>query len=289
MSVRVTGLPPGQRPAVVVRGPGVARALVSQKLVLPDARPGRYVITVRKLRISRDWRSVKRGAQVFPRRRQITVSVRQNRTTIVSVAYGAIVNPGVERAPSGLLSVVGDPANPRKLVYRDRMGLPGPGTILTAAPSRALPRGLIVKVTASKRVGNKRVLSVTPMPVTAAVPEFSLYREHRAQTGGGRGFDVGSVIPAQPGSAPDATIAAVQAPEASRVRRGGEQFELRQASLGLWPPQLRLTLAVRTTESLGLAAVAAGINCGWNLGQLGAYQGVIWVGDLPIPLYATSP
>jgi hypothetical protein len=291
LSVRVTGLPPGQRPAVVVRGPGVARVLVSQKLVLAGARPGRYVITVRRLRISRDWRSVKRGAQVFPGRRQITVIVRKGRTTVVSVAYGAIVNPGVGRAPSGLLSVVGDPANPRRLVYRDRVGLPGPGRILTAAPSRALPRGLIVKVTASKRVGNKRVLSVTPVPVSVAVPEFTFTGKIVFKPAAGAVTHVGSVIPAQAGSAPDATAAKVACKPPKLLTFGAKlnSVELRQAFLGAWPPQMRLTLAVRTTESLGVGTVAVGINCDWDLGQLGPYQGAIAVGLIVIPVYVTLP
>jgi alpha-tubulin suppressor-like RCC1 family protein len=291
LSVRVTGLPPGQRPAVVVRGPGVARVLVSQKLVLADARPGRYMITVRGLRTSRDWRSVKRGAQVFPTHRQITVIVRKGRTTVVSVAYGAIVNPGVGRAPSGLLSVVGDPANPRKLVYRDRVGLPGPGRILTAAPSRALPRGLIVKVTASKRVGNKRVLSVTPVPVSVAVPEFTFTGKIVFKPAAGAVTHVGSVIPTQAGSAPDATAAKVACKPPKLLTFGAKlnSVELRQAFLGAWPPQMRLTLAVRTTESLGVGTVAVGINCDWDLGQLGPYQGGIPVGPIVIPVYATLP
>jgi hypothetical protein len=50
-----------------------------------------------------------------------------------------------------------------------------------------------------------------------------------------------------------------------------------------------LTLAVRTSESLGVALAAAGINCDFDLGQIGPFQGAIPVGPIVVPVYATFP
>ncbi|HXN38738.1 MAG TPA: hypothetical protein VN892_11930 [Solirubrobacteraceae bacterium] len=68
-----------------------------------------------------------------------------------------------------------------------------------------------------------------------------------------------------------------------------DSVELRQASLGILPPQLRLTLAVRSTESLGVSVAAIGLNCNWQLGEIGPYQGAFAIGPVIIPVFATIP
>ena len=119
------------------------------------------------------------------------------------------------------------------------------------------------------------------------MPEFTLTGKIVFKPAAGAVSHVGSVIPAQRAGAGRNGRGRVQAPEAGQVGAEVNSFELRQPFLGAWPPQLRLTLAVRTTESLGLAAVAAGINCDWDLGQLG--QGRRLGRRLPIPVYVTLP
>jgi hypothetical protein len=48
--VRVTGLPAGQRPAVVVTGPGVHERLRSERLVVAHARAGQYLVDASAVR-----------------------------------------------------------------------------------------------------------------------------------------------------------------------------------------------------------------------------------------------
>lgn len=144
--VAVSGLPPSQRPAVVVRGPGMVRVLSSDRLVLARLAPGRYVISVRELRLARGWQSIKAGARVFPRVALIVVRMRQGSTTNVDAAYGTIVNPGVGKLPGGLRGVVGDPSDPAGLVYAGHTHVPAVGMIMVARPSSQLPYGLIAKI-----------------------------------------------------------------------------------------------------------------------------------------------
>lgn len=284
LMVRVTGLPTRQRPAVTVQGPGKRMLLTSRRLVLNAARPGRYVITVRPLRISRGRGAVRRGARVFPTRRRITVIVARGKTATVSVAYGTTVNPGVRKLPGGLLSVIGDPRNPTKLVYRNKRNVPGRGVILTAAPSSILPYGLIAKVTANKRAGDKRVLSVRLVPVAAAVPEFSFSGTAALKKGAGGLDHVARAAQA----APRATC---NGPRLFDVGAKLDEFTIRRASAKARPAQMSFTMAVRTTERLGPRVAAAGVSCGWNIGTLGPWQGFIPtpIPGVVVPVYATIP
>lgn len=282
--VTVAGLPPGQRPAGTVKGPGIRTSLTSRTLVLKSTRPGPYIITLRSLKIAKGRGPVRKGARAFPTRRQLRVRVKSRKTTTVSAAYGTVVNPGVRKLPNGLLSVVGDPDNPAKLVYRNRSGLPGRGTLFTAAPSSLLPFGLVAKVTASKRTGDKRVLSVRVVPISAAVPEFD--------------FEGSAALKKSPGGVDQVTRAAQAAPpkpcdgpKAFDVGAKLDEFTIRRASATARPAQMSFTMAVRTTERLGPRVAAAGVSCSWDIGALGPWQGFIPtpIPGVIIPVYATIP
>ncbi len=275
--VRVRGLPLGTRPAVSVRGRGLARSLRSRKLTITNARPGRYVVAVRRVTISRGRSSVKRGARAFPRKKRLTVRVRSGKRTVASVRYGTIINPGVARAPHGLLSVVGDPASPDQLIYAGKQALPSRGQILTAVPSRILPAGLIVKITKSERRGNRQVLSVVPVPFTDAVPAFdftdalALTAAHDRNTAraarscdGPKEFDFGAKL------------------DDVKLRRASWNASWRQ-------PQMSFTVAIRSTEWFGPRVAAAGVSCKWTLKELGPWRGAIVVSGIPIPWYVTIP
>ena len=282
--VRVNGLPQGTRPAGRVRGPGVTRPLKPGGLTIARARPGRYVITVSRVRISRGWKSVKKGARAFPRRKRLRVTVKPGKTSVAGAAYGTMVNPGVTKAPRGLLSVVGDPASPSKLVYRSRQGLPARGAILTAAPSTLLPSGLVVKVTAAGRRGANTVLSVIPVPISAVVPTFD-FRGGLELKSASRGRTTTRARP--PGSAGAAR--SCSGPKDFDVGAKLDEFTIRRASSTLSPPQISFTVALRTTERFGPRIAAAGVSCSWDLAQLGPWSTAIPVFGVPIPVYATIP
>lgn len=278
--VVVSGLPSGEHPAAILRGPEISVAVRADRLVLPHARPGTYVVELRRVRISRAWRSVAAGAVALPKSARVRVTARPGRTAILTARYGTVVNPRVHRLPSGLSAVHGNPASPAVLVYPGGAAVPAVGSIVLAAPSAVLPDGLIARVTAVSHQGSSRLVSITNVPVSEAVPEFTftgaidlhpaadrssaLARKADTSCGGYLSlFDVGASL---------------------------DQFQIRQASAGLWPPQMSLTLAVRTSEHLGNRAFAVSVQCAHDLGQIGApWRGAIPTPVGPLPVYASLP
>jgi len=132
-------------------------------------------------------------------------------------------------------------------------------------------------VTAVKRRGRHVVASLVAVPVTDAVPSLNYE---------------GSIDFRPAATGADAVARAAGGCSSPKLLKFGahlDSFELRQASIGTWPPQMNMTLAVRTTESLGLAVAAAGINCDWTLAELGPFDAAIPVGPVVIPVYATIP
>jgi hypothetical protein len=236
------------------------------------------VVTVRALRIAHAWRSIKAGAQVFPKTNRIVVRVRGGRTTTADATYGTIINPGVRKLPRGLLTVMGDPSNPSGLVYGKGAKVPAVGTILVAGPSSLLPYGLVAKITASRRTGVKRTLSVINVPLNTAVPEFSFAGAINLQ-------------PA-PGSASARAAAAKSPCNGPKTFSAGaslDQFQIRQASANLFPPEMSIEVAARTTEHAGANALAAGVSRTWTLATIGPWRAEIPTPIVPIPVYAQVP
>jgi alpha-tubulin suppressor-like RCC1 family protein len=281
--IRVTGLPKGQRPAVVVTGPGLHDRLRSTRLVVGHAQPGGYLVEASVFRISRGAAAIVGGAQAIPSHKRIRVVVRRGHRSTATVRYPTIVNPGVVRAPNGLVAVLGPDTSPRELVYRGNPGLPRVGAVVVAAPSSRLPDGLIARVTSKQHARGKARLSVQPEPFTAAVPQFSF-------------AGVANLHPAVV-AGPSADSAALRSQDESPCsgappvigRASLDQFQVRQASASLFPdPQLTLDLALRTTEHLDLSAAAA-VSCEKTLHTLGPWTGEIPTPVGPIPVYAQIP
>jgi hypothetical protein len=161
---------------------------------------------------------------------------------------------------------------------------PAIGTIFTSGPSRALPYGLISKVVSVSRSGGTVQASLRPVSIGEAVPELEF---------------AGALPLRLPPGIPAATAAGAEpwgrladncsGPSLFAAHVHLDSVELRQASLGIVPPQLRLTLAVRTTASLGVSAAAIGINCSWQLGEIGPYQAAVPIGPIVVPIFATIP
>lgn len=277
--VKVTGLPLSQRPLVAVRGPKLNRRLRSHQLVLRHAKAGRYVVTVKPLRVIHASRSIKAGARALPKIRRIVVQVKRGRTTTVDAAYGTIINPGVTKLAGGPLRVVGDSSNPSGLVYPKGSHLPTVGAILVASPSSQLPYGLVARITKRQTQGSDLVLSITNLPVSAAIPEFSfsgaLDLHPASRSASGR-------------AAKEASCSA--GPQLFNYGVSLDQFQIRQASTSIFPrPELSLEVAVRTTEHVGAAAAAASVSCNWTLASLGPWRAVIPTPIVAIPVYAEIP
>jgi hypothetical protein len=260
-----------------IRGPGTALTVTAPRESLTGLRPGHYVVRVRPLSISRRTARIPKGAKAYPVRRSWGAEVRSGRSSRLTVVYGGIVNPAVRRLPGTTLRVLGDPGQPTAVVLpaRDR---PAMGTIFTSGPSRALPYGLISKVVGVRRVGASIRASLRAAPIGEAVS----------------GLDFAGALPLEPSPGIPAagqarTASACSGPSLFAPHVQLDSVELRQASLGAFPPQLRIVLAVRTTESLGVSAAAIGLNCSWQLGEIGPYQAAVPIGPVVIPVFATIP
>jgi alpha-tubulin suppressor-like RCC1 family protein len=288
--VSTTGLPAGQPADILLAGPRLHRRLTSGETRL-RLRPGRYVLTVSPVAIARSNRAVQAGATAYPTKRRVVVTLRASVSRSVSVRYDAIVNPDVRRAPQ-VLARTGEPDAPSSIVIAVRYGKPALGTILTSGPTKSLPMGLVAKVTAVKQSGSTLRVSLAAVPVTEAVPELSFAGSLPLTPTVGAVSESGSAPPAEAARAaavPAHAASSCTPPKLVQLGAHLDGVELREAFLGTWPPQVKLTIAVRTSESLGIAVAAAGVNCDFDLHELGPYTAAIPVGPIVIPVYATVP
>jgi hypothetical protein len=280
--VTTEGLPPGERPLLIIRAPDGHRTRArADTLTLPSATPGDYLITIRRHRIHKRYRTIRRGAVAFPAHKTIRVTVRSGATAKVPAAFGTIVNPRVSKVPRGLQYIVGSPARPRELVYRARRRLPGRGHILLGAPSATFPHGLVVRVRGVSRDGRRRILRVRPVAISLAVPTFEY---------DGAGITLQPAGPVAASASQAHAASGCDGPKDFDMGAKLDEFVIRRANARAWPPQMSFQVAVRTTERFGPRAAVAGAKCNWTLGQLGPWQGAIPTPiGVPIPVYATIP
>jgi hypothetical protein len=233
---------------------------------------------------------VRAGATAYPVKRRLLVAVTAGRTTKVTAAYGAVLNPGVRPAPERIIDLRGGSGNPTAIVVGDGSSVPPVGSIITSGPTSSLPSGLLARVIATKHQGARVVISLTAAAVSEAAPQLSYTGSLQLKPAPGAGEQSGSSIPAETARVPDAGIASDCGPP-GLVKFGAhlDSVELREAFIGVWPPQMKMTFAVRTTETLGLGLAAAGINCDFNLAEIGPWEAAIPVGPVIIPVYATLP
>ncbi|MGE0506515.1 MAG: hypothetical protein AB7F97_08160 [Solirubrobacterales bacterium] len=177
--LRVGGVPSGQRVAISVSGPPQAphRGRLHRRLRLRSPRqtlslaPGRYRLTVGKLRIERSQGAVKRGATAFPARRHLRVTVRAGRTRTLEVLYDSIVNPGVRDVGGSVARVLGDPQRPSAVLLRPGVRVRH-GQILSAAPSAELPKGLLARAV-SVSGGRRQQVVLRAASIYEVAPNFS--------------------------------------------------------------------------------------------------------------------
>jgi hypothetical protein len=289
IAVTVRALPRGQLSSLELVGPHVRRHLHTRgTLRLRVHHAGRYRLLVRRIHVQRTSGAVKSGAIGYPNRSTVIFTVKPHGTARVEARY-SIVNPRVHPAPRSLKQVVGDPMAPTALVLPRGPEVPPVGSVLTSGPTADLPAGLVARVTSITQNGNQVQATLASASVSDAVPLLSYSGDLRLAPAPGAQDDVSG----------DGTVASPRAlrgasspcapPKLLSFGAHLDSVELRDAFLGAWPPQMRLTLAVRTTEHLGLALAAAGINCDFELGEAGPFQGAIAVGPVVIPVFASFP
>ena len=236
------------------------------------------------MRIGGSHRGVRAGAIAYPAKKRLTGVVEAGERTALDVVYSGIVNPKTQPLPSRVTGIVGPAEDPTAILLRAREKAPVlVGTIFVSGPTDMLPHGLISEVRAVRRLGSKEVAKVIAVPVTDAVPSLDFNGSIQFRPISKRSKVAVTSALAHSSSSP------CKPPKLLKFKAYLDSFELREASIGVLPPQLRLTLAIRSTESLGVAVAAAGINCDWTLAELGPYQAAIPVGPVVIPVYATLP
>jgi hypothetical protein len=277
LTIRVSGLPSGQRAALTVRGPGLRERLHRTTVRLGHVHAGRYVVTLRAVRIVHGHGRLRVGATAYPARKRVAVRVRSGRHATLAVRYGAIVNPLVRPLPRHLLGVIGNPQNPQAVVLPGSAHRPAVGTIYTSAATRALPLGVISRVTATSRQKRWLIVSLVAVPLSEAAPQIS--------------FRGNAKFHPAPGSRTSLRSGSSSCAPPDLVHFGihFDGLSMRRADFGIFPPQMHLQIAVSTTESLGVSLVSAGIECDWDLGNAGTFQAVIPVGPITVPVYVTLP
>ena len=172
LSVALSGLPSGQRPVAVLRGPGgLSRAVPARGLTIAKARVGLYRLTVGSVRITRASGAIKRGAIATALDGTVSVRVVAGRRAVLQGSYTSIINPGVRALSGGALSVGGAADDPSTVVFGGHVAL-ARGAILSLPPSTLLPRGLLSNVVAVVYAAGKTTVSVSAASVYEVAPNY---------------------------------------------------------------------------------------------------------------------
>lgn len=287
LTIQAGGLPPGQAAQIaVLHGRKVVRSgrIRALDLRLPK---GRYRLVVLRLWVSHAGGSVRRGALALPMRRSIPFTIVAHRRARLLARYGTIVNPGVRRVPAGILSVVGDPNDPSGLVLaRDGSGV-RVGMILTSGPSGALPVGLIARVTRIQHHGRGELVSLTPAPLSSAVPAIVTNTPIELNAVAARGGSSGLGVKVEVNVAGDCGLTG-EADMTTIVKLEHVRFSS-DIRLSPWGGGPRLDFRLSAHQEVGFRLdTSSGVKCSVPLLEP-TLVGVVPVGPIPVPAYVSVP
>lgn len=274
------GLPKGQLAVVQLKGPSgkrIVRLKQPRSLKVP---PGHYTALAEQVSIGSGVRGIQSGAVAYPFRQKAAVTVKAGARASIVARYQGIVNPASTALPGNVLGFLGSAEDPSAVLVPAKGKAPRIGAIYLSGPTPQLPRGLISRVTAVKEEPKRYVASLEAVPVTDAIPSLQFEGNIDFEPATGATSMSDALAHASSSCSP---------PQLLKFGAHLDSFQLRQASVDVFPPQMRLSLAIRSTESMGLAAAAAGINCNWTLAELGPFDAALPLGPLLVPVYATLP
>jgi hypothetical protein len=182
LSIKVRGLPSGERARASVRGPRGYRKSLTRSASLRRLTLGRYTINVSKVTLRRARSGLKRGAVASPVKRRLSVNVKKGRGATAPVRYGTIINPGVRKAPGGISEVLGNADDPAGAVFTGRKSFP-PGTILSAPPGSQFPKGLLAHVASVQYSAGKTTVEFTPANIYEVAPSMTFDVPLKARQG----------------------------------------------------------------------------------------------------------
>lgn len=262
LTLRVEGLPRGERAVVTVVGPPQAagqrrfRRTIKKSGTsrLRGLKRGRYKVTIAPVEMRRGHGAIKRGAVAYPvkRKRKARVKGKRKGAKPVVVRYGTIRNPGVkELSPRRVLRVFGKRRQPSALLLRGG-GEYRRGIILTSPPSAKLPRGLLARVVGVAN-GRKTKVKLRPASIYEAAPNMRFRTQLRVLSGAGA-----SALSCGSGSSFDPFV------RVSNVWTDGGWTTSRVWPFGEVETGAWLNLDFDTAVGLNMAAVA-GVTCTFSL------------------------
>lgn len=179
LAIRVAGLPKRDDASIVLSGPANGPRGARTKRVITkvgtvrihNLATGLYRLRVRKVRIRHRNGAIKRGAVAIPVRNRLEVKVAGHHTRKLTVRYGTIVNPGLQRVNGQIAKVFGNPNSPNAVKLGPRTQV-RKGVILSAPPSGRLPQGLLAHVTSVSQVHGASVARLRPAGIYEVAPNM---------------------------------------------------------------------------------------------------------------------
>jgi hypothetical protein len=172
VTVRVSGLPKGQRPAAVLRGPhGLRRSVPARGLSITRAKAGSYRLVLRSVKITRASGSIERGAIATALKRKVGVHLGAGRHAVLRGSYTSIINPGLTTFNGKVVSVIGAAKDPSRVVLQGHVSL-ARHAVLSLPPSSMLPRGLLSNVVNVVYARGKTTASLRTASVYEVAPNF---------------------------------------------------------------------------------------------------------------------
>ena len=308
LRVVVSGLPRGLRANLVVIGPHARRFVLTQSTLLSSLSPGPYRVQVKQIALQHAQSGLPAGSVIEPQAASVIGTVGPGRITNVVAGYGTIRSGIVHALAERPLAVLGsDPSAATGIVLAGRAPFT-PGMILTAAPSAALPGGLLDSVTAVKASGGETVLTLTPATLTAAFPRLDVNetaplstahaQASSSQAHGASATDQSAAVNFNADAGADAAFA-TNCGFSAGSGQGGFVFDPALAGTVSVATDISYsTVAGFAASSNGLrvlahvagrlaVAIPRGVRCQATIPGV-HLQGSIIVAGVPVPLFATS-
>lgn len=173
VTVRVLGLPAGQRGDALLEGPdGLKRRVSAPGVTLRRAPVGAYRLTLSPVRITRASGAIRRGATASALKATAQVRLTAGRHAALEDTYTSIVNPGLHvLADAAVAAVTGPAEDPTGLELRGATGL-ARGDLLSVPPTAALPRGVLARVHSVVDHGATTEVTVTAASVYEVAPNY---------------------------------------------------------------------------------------------------------------------
>ncbi|WP_325598178.1 hypothetical protein [Nocardioides sp.] len=273
-----------------LRGPGTQVQVTKARVKLRGLRSGTYTLSLRPSTVTSASYGIKRGATVLPER--VRYKVRLNRRTggVLTGAYGTVVARDAVGAPGKVFAVRGDKHDPKAIVV-PRSARYVRGGFVTSGPTKALPSGLVARITRLRERGGKVELRLKSVPVARVVPILGDVDAAQAKTSARRAFG-GSKPPGwdiykKAGKMFPCKVFTGSGEETGELDVGLKNLVLDDIA---WPGPATGGFSAHLSGEYSLSATAlapgSSIECSESAKSF-SKEGFFMVGVVPIPVYAS--